>query len=87
MENGETFGPGGVRVNGKMKVQYKNPEKLEDYMKRANEAKYGKGGNLVYVNEEIDNRARIVVEEFVWKVISEGWERHGDKVVALFGMR
>ena len=36
------------------------------------------------VNEEIDNRARIVVEEFVWKVISEGWERHGDKVVALF---
>lgn len=84
LENGETFGPGGVRVNGKMKVQYKNPEKLEDYMKRANEAKYGKGGNLVYVNEEIDNRARIVVEEFVWKVISEGWERHGDKVVALF---
>ena len=53
-------------------------------MKRANEAKYGKGGNLVYVNEEMDNRARIVVEEFVWKVISEGWERHGDKVVALF---
>lgn len=74
LEKGETFGPGGVRINGKMKVQYKNPEKLEEYMRRTNEAKH----------EKIDNRIAVMMDEFVWKMIFEGWERHGDKAVALF---
>ena len=34
LEKGESFGPGGVRINGKMKIQYKNPETLENYLKR-----------------------------------------------------
>lgn len=30
LEKGESFGPGGVRINGKMKIQYRNPETLEN---------------------------------------------------------
>ena len=56
LEKGESFGPGGVRINGKMKIQYKNPETLENYLKRENKTQYTRNINAVCGNEKVDNR-------------------------------
>ena len=77
LEKGERFGPGGVRINGKMKIQYKNPETLEDYLKRKDKTQYTRNINAVCGNEKVDNRITKIVKVFVREFIYEGWRRHG----------
>ena len=81
LEKGESFGPGGVRINGKMKIQYKNPETLENYLKRENKTQYTRNINAVCGNEKVDNRMTKIAKVFARELIYEGWRRHGNEMV------
>ena len=81
LEKGESFGPGGVRINGKMKIQYKNPETLENYLKRENKTQYTRNINAVCGNEKVDNRITKIAKVFARELIYEGWRRHGNEMV------
>lgn len=83
LEKGESFGPGGVRINGKMKNQYKNPEKLEDYLRRENEIQCARGSNTIQNNEKTYDIITKVAESFILEFIYEGWRRYGDEVISL----